>query len=295
MRASPRQPPRVTRSPARSLALRLVLGLGLLAACAPNPLATLPRGDWELVASGETVRYYVLRGHAPVAPPELAVARLEAFLDDVGGAWYVPEELHYYAFPDRETLRAKTGWDATGRAILDRDAVVSIYAADAHEVAHVLTAPHGRPLRLANFWLEGIAMYYTWPEVYFGTEGAAGRPLRIGTWYGRSVHAWAQEALAAVELPALATLVHTNEVWRMLDDAITYPAAGSFTTFLLGPGHRDQERIAALRAFFDDANVAADHAALTRAFEQRLGLSLADAETAWLAFLVDWDEASLRY
>ena len=275
-------------------ALLAALSAVLLAACAPNPLTTLPRGDWELVASGRVVRYYVLRGQQPVEPPAPAVARLETFIADVGADWYVPDELHYYAFPDRETLRAKTGWEATGRAILDRDAVVSIYAADAHEVAHVLTAPHGRPLRLANFWLEGIAMYYTWPEVYFGAD-VGGRPIGMGTWYGRSVHAWAQEAQAAGELPAIVDLAFDNRAWRELDDGITYPMAGSFTTHLLGPGHSDRERIAALRAFFDEANAAGSLDTVLDAFERHFEVPLDSAEAAWLSFLTEWDEASLGY
>lgn len=274
--------------------LLIALSAAVLVACAPNPLTTLPRGSWELVASGPTVCYYVLRDEEPVAAPAAAVARLEAFLADVGPAWYVPDELHYYAFPDRETLRAKTGWEATGRAILDRDAVVSIYAADAHEVAHVLTAPHDRPLRLANFWLEGVAMYYTWPEVYFGAD-AGDRPIRMGTWYGRSVHAWAQEAQAAGELPPLVDLVFDNQVWSTLEDGRSYPMAGSFTTHVLGPGHRDLQRIAALRAFFDDTNTAGSVDAVLDAFEHHFGVPLDSAEAAWLSFLTDWDEASLGY
>ena len=265
----------------------------LLIACAPSPLATLPGGEWELAAQGPTVRYLVRPGHEPVEDPEVALARLEAFLADVGPAWYVPAELRYFAFADRETLRADTGWDITGRAILDRDAVVSIYAADAHEVAHILTAPHGRPLRLANFWLEGIAMYYTWPEVFFGEDGAGDRPRRMGTWHGRSVHDWTQTALQAGELVPLERLVHGNAAWGQLDDGVSYPLAGSFVTHLLGPGHRDLERIAALRAFFDEANAAADRTAVLDAFERHLGLPLAEAEAAWLEFLAEWDEGSL--
>lgn len=267
--------------------------LGTQPGCAPNPLATLPPGDWQLVASGPTVRYYLLRDTAPVEEPSSAVARLEAFLADVGGDWDVPDELHYYAFPDRGRLREATGWDMTGRAILDRDAVVSVYAADAHEVAHVLSAPRGRPLRLASLWLEGIAMYYTWPEVFFPPDEARGRPHRIGTWHGRSVHAWAQTALAQGQLPPLRSLAHDNSVWRTLDDALTYPLAGSFTTFLLGPGHSDSARIARLRRFFDEANAARSSDEVLRAFERSFGAPLADLERDWHTFLTTWDEAAL--
>lgn len=265
------------------------------ASCAPNPLATLPRGAWTMVASGPTVRYLLLEGAEPVEAPEAAVARLEAFLADVGPDWYVPDELHYYAFPDRETLRRLTGWDATGRAVVDRDAVVSIYAADAHEVAHVLTVPPGRPLRVSSLWLEGIAMYYTWPEVFFPPAEAAGRPRRIGTWHGRSVHAWAQEALIADELPPLTSLALDNRTWRELPDGLTYPLSGSFTTFLLGPGHTDPERIARLRGFLDDANTARDLDEVLSAFAQHMGVPLVDAERAWHAFLREWDESALEY
>ena len=279
----------------RRAARPALLLLTWLVACAPNPLATLPGGDWTTVATGPTVRYLILEGATPVEDPGAAIARLEAFLADVGPDWAVPDELRYYAFPDRATLRAVTGWDMTGRAIVDRDAVVSVYAADAHEVAHVLTVPPGRPLRLASLWLEGIAMYYTWPEVFFPPAEAAGRPHRIGTWHGRSVHAWSQEALLAGELPRLATLAPGNAVWRTLDDALTYPLAGSFTTHLLGPGHRDRAQIARLRAFFDEANATSDLDAVRAAFERHMGITLEAAERDWHAFLVRWDESTLGY
>jgi hypothetical protein len=183
-------------------------------------------------------------------------------------------------------------WDLTGRAVLERDAVVSLYAADAHEVAHLLTAPRGRPLRLAHFWLEGIAMYYTWAEVYFGEEELArrGLPRSIGVWSGRTVHAWAQEAHRRGELPALTPLVHGNRSFRSLDDALAYTAAGSFTTFLLGPGHRDLARVAAFRAFLDDANTATDVTEVRAAFARHLGLGLGAAEAAWHDFLAGWAE-----
>ena len=272
-----------------------LVALLLVAACAPGAREPLPRGAWEEAAHGAHVRYLVPAGMAPVEKPDDAVARLEGFLADVGPDWRVPERIDYYAFPDRDTLRDLTPWDSTGRALLRHDAVVSIYAADAHEVAHLLTAPPERPLRLANFWLEGIAMYYTWAEVYFGEDEGRERalPQRIGVWRGRSVHAWSSGALARGDLPALPPLVHGNRAFGALDDGLTYPAAGSFTTFLLGPGHEDRERIAAFRAFLADANVADSLAGVRAAFETHLGLPLDEAEAAWHDFLRHWDEAAL--
>jgi hypothetical protein len=288
--------------PLHAIACVAALGAAValfVGACAPRT-AEPPRGEWIEVARGETVRYLVLAGSAPEesAPresPEVALARLEGFLDRVGPAWRLPERIDYYAFPNRETLRSITGWDITGRALLEHDAVVSIYASDAHEVAHVLSAPQGRPLRLGRFWLEGVAMSYTWAEVYFPDEvvRARGLPRSLGVWSGRSVHAWSRDALERGELPALAPLVHGVRAFDALDDAISYPAAGSFTTYLLGPGHVDLERIAAFRAFLSDANAAQDAAAVQAAFAARLGVRLDDAEASWHAFLRAWDEATV--
>jgi len=289
----------VHRSPhSTRIVLAVVVTAATLLACAPSTQDRLPRGEWEVVASGfvhgTELRYLTLADTAYASPAEPALGRLLGFLEEVGPAWRMPERIDYYAFPDRETLRALTGWDTHGRAILAHDATVSIHAADAHEVMHLLTAPTARPLRLSALWMEGIAMYYTWPEVYFdaATLSERGLPPRLGAWYGRTVHGNAQEARANGELPALTQLVHGNQVFFALPDGITYPAAGSFVTHLLGAGHSDLPRIAALRAFFDEANAAADTAAVLAAFEQHMGESLVDAEAAWHAFLDGWDEGA---
>jgi hypothetical protein len=271
-----------------------------LAACTPWPQSRLPRGDWEVTAGGTVhatdLRYLTLVGAAYDEPAAPAAERLLRFLDEVGPGWRMPEHITYYAFPDRETLQALTGWDTNGRAILAHDATVSVHAADAHEVMHLLTTPAGRPLRLASFWMEGVAMAYTWPEVYFdaATLSERGLPPRLGAWYGLTVHGNAQRTRERGELPALTPLVHGNQAFLALPDGITYPAAGSFVTFLLDPGQTDPARIAAFRAFLDEANRAADAAAVLAAFERHLGVPLVEAEAAWHAFLDAWDEEAAR-
>jgi hypothetical protein len=284
----------------RSSLLPLVL-LALLTtsiACAPGITRGLPRGDWDVVATataaGAQLRYLTLVGVEPVEAPAAAVARLARFLDEVGPAWRVPDRIDYYAFPDRATLHELTGWDTHGRALLEHDATVSIHAADAHEVAHLLTVPPARPLRLASLWVEGIAMYYTWPEIYFdpATLAERGLPPRLGAWYGLTVHGNAQRTRAAGELPALRPLVHGNVAFRALPDGVTYPAAGSFVTYLLGAGHGDPDRIAAFRAFLAEANAASHADEVEQAFARHLGLSLGEAEAGWHALLDGWDEAA---
>ncbi len=281
-------------------AIAVVTALSL-AACAPTARTEPPRGDWEVgdVASvhDTELRYLTIVGVEPTEPPVTANARLAAFLEEVGPAWRMPETIDVYVFPDRATLRDLTGFDTNGRALLELDAVISIHAADAHEVAHLLTVPVERPLRLGGLWLEGIAMYYTWPEVYFdeATLAERGLPPRLGAWYGMTVHGNAQAALARRELPALAPLAHGNRGWNALPDTLTYPAAGSFVTHLLGAGHTDLARIAAFRAFLEDANRAVDAEGVLASFERHMGLTLAQAEGLWHIFLADWDEAAARH
>lgn len=272
--------------------------LAALAACTPWARSGLPRGDWQVAAAGTVhgteLRYLTLVGAAYDEAAAPAAGRLLRFLDEVGPAWRMPERIDTYVFPDRGTLHALTGWDTNGRAILAHDATVSIHAADAHEVMHLLTTPTGRPLRLANFWMEGVAMAYTWPEVYFdaATLSERGLPARLGAWYGKTVHGHAQEARERGELPALTPLAHGNQAFLALPDGITYPAAGSFVTFLLGPGHRDATRIAGFRHFLEEANRAPDAAAVLASFERRMGRPLSEAEAAWHAFLDGWDETA---
>jgi hypothetical protein len=285
----------VPRPPSIFLAfLALVLAT---VACVPGARG-LPRGAWEVVATatagGAELRYLTLVGVEPLEPPAAAAARLARFLDEVGPAWRVPDRIDYYAFPDRAALRELTGWETNGRALLEHDATISIHAADAHEVAHLLTVPPARPLRLAGFWIEGIAMYYTWPEVYFdaATLAERGLPPRLGAWYGRTVHGNAQRTRAAGELPELRPLVHGDGAFRALPDAVTYPAAGSFVTYVLGAGHADPARIAAFRAFLAEADAARDADEVEAAFARHLDVSLAEAEAGWHGFLDGWDEAA---
>ncbi len=280
--------------------LTVVLIVAVSTACAPSMHGRLPRGDWDVAASGTThgteVRYLTLERVEPVEPPATALARLLAFLDEVGPAWRMPERIDYYAFPDRATLRTLTGYDTNARALLAHDATISIHAADAHEIMHLLTTPTERPLRLATFWMEGIAMYYTWPEVYLDAETLAetGLPPRLGAWHGQTVHGNARAIRQRGDLPALRPLVHGDRAFTALPSAVSYPVAGSFVTHLLGPGHDDVSRIAAFRTFLADANVASDTAGVLLAFERHLGITLAEAESSWHAFLDDWDEDTAK-
>jgi hypothetical protein len=277
----------VKRSGLHTIVVALAVAL-VVASCAPAA-ERLPTGPWTEVARGEHVRYLQRPDARTPEEAAAAVQRLEGFLVEVGPHWSMPETISYYAFRDRADLRAATGWDTNGRALVDHDAVVSVHAADAHEVAHLLTAPAERPLRLANFWLEGIAMYYTWPEIYFDPEEveARGLPRSIGVWSGRTVHEWARDARAAGALPPLASLAHGFRAFEALPTDVSYPAAGSFTTFLVGHHPADAAALAALRDFFRDANVAADVAEVEASFAAHFGTSLAKAEARWHAYLED--------
>jgi len=98
-------------------------------------------------------------------------------------------------------------------------------------------------------------MDYTWPEVYLDPAALAEArlPPRLGAWHGQTAPGNGRALRQRGELPASRPLVHGDRTFTALPSDVTDPAAGSFVTHLLGPGHDDSRRIAAFRAFLDDA------------------------------------------
>jgi hypothetical protein len=240
--------------------------LGVVTGCG-SQIVDVPRGEWRVAAESEHVRYLV-SGEVEASRAEIdaAMDRLEGFIWVLRELWPVPAGsiVEYYHFSSRDELRARTGRDVNGHAVLDRWIVHSIHRADAHEVAHLFTAPVERPLRVGNFWLEGMAMYYTWPSVYYD-PGAVDLPFeaRLGAWHGRS---------------------------DALPQEVSYPAAGSFVTFLVSAAHQDREALTRLANFLRQANRAISTAEVERLFRTAFERSLADVETAWRGFIESWDE-----
>jgi hypothetical protein len=273
-----------------------LLGLLLLALLPLCSGATHRQRGWDFVKSAHFDYFYQAeRDPFPERVP-IALERLEEFYDLVAPLWEYPERIRitYYRYPSREDLEAATGKAANGVAIL-RDATVhSISLADAHEVAHLFTTRKlfclFNTCRLSTFWLEGIAMYYTWPLVYYCSIHNTIHPFYIGTWYGKTVHWHARELLLKGELMEIEPCIYGDDYFHSVGPLGSYPAAGSFLTFLLGPGQCNPERIKLMKQFFARINFARSREEVARTFAEVFGSTIEEVETAWHLFLEEWEE-----
>jgi hypothetical protein len=255
--------------------------------------------DWEKVSSTHFDYYY----KADAADPqrvEAALGRLEWFWEFVAPVWDYPHynRITYYKHASREELEKHTGRSTNGLAILNKSIVHSINYADAHEVSHLFTTRRLFCLfsccRLSTFWLEGIAMYYSWPLVYFCTASNHLHEYRMGTWYGKSVHHYAQNQLLEGRLMPIRSCIYGDDHFKTVDTMCSYPAAGSFITFLLGPGHNDLAAMERFKGFFQRINRASSEDEVARIFEEVFGSPLEEVEEAWHQFLFDWQEPELE-
>jgi hypothetical protein len=286
---------------ANSRILRLFLAglllLGLLPLCAG---ATHQQKGWDFIRSENFDYYYQAeRDPFPERVP-IALERLEWFHETVAPLWGYPagKRITYYRYPSREDLAAASGRDANGFAILNKAEVHTISLADAHEVAHLFTTQNLFYLfnncRLSTFWMEGIAMYYTWPLVYYCNLHNPLYRYPIGTWYGRSVHCRARELLLQGNLLAIGPCIYENDHFESAGYQCSYPAAGSFITFLLGPGQSNPEQITKMKDFFLRINYARSEKQVADAFAQVFGATIEEVENDWHIFLKSWSECHLE-
>lgn len=255
--------------------------------------------NWEKVSSVHFDYYY----KAELADPQrvaAALERLEWFWEFVAPVWDYPHynRISYYKHSSPEDLEESTGRCTNGLAILSKSIVHSINYADAHEVAHLFTTRRLFCLfnccRLSTFWLEGIAMYYSWPLVYYCSDSNHLHEFRMGTWYGKSVHHYAQNRLNEGKLLSIGPCIYKNDHFETVDAMCSYPAAGSFVTFLLGPGHSDLEAVERFKGFFRRINRASSEEEVAQIFEEVFGSPLEEIEAAWHKFLLEWQEPELE-
>ncbi|MFO7929700.1 MAG: hypothetical protein R6U35_08535 [Candidatus Humimicrobiaceae bacterium] len=254
----------------------------------------VPEGEWKLISSEHFNYHY--QANSKLSPEDLsgAIERLEWFWDFAAGVWdYDSKKIDYYYFLSREDVKKLTGRDMNAKAIVEKDIVLSIFASDTHEVSHLFTTPAGSSLDIANFWMEGIAMYYTWPKLYYPPGEARLYAEPLGAWHGHSVHYWAKELLAEGSLPDLEPLIYGNRHFDSLDANTGYPVAGSFVTYLLGRGHSDLGMVEKYMVFMDSANKANSKEEAKLVFSDVFGKKFIQVERGWKEFLLDWQEESL--
>jgi len=125
-------------------------------------------------------------------------------------------KIHYYFYPDKNSMKLLTTFDGNAIAQLSGDPadpkthfeIHSIYPRDNHEIIHVLLFSLGLPF---PFWAEGIAVF------------------RSGSWHGQSLTSAAERLLEKVL--TLETLLDPQ--YFMSHQDICYPLAGAFIQFLV--------------------------------------------------------------
>lgn len=255
--------------------------------------------DWEKISSAH-FDYYFKADEADPQKVAAALGRLEWFWEFVAPVWDYPRysRITYYKHTSPDGIEEATGRCTNGLAVLNKSIVHSINYADAHEVSHLFTTRRLFCIfsccRLSTFWLEGIAMYYSWPLVYFCCDSNHLHEYYIGTWYGKSVHHYAQTQLLEGRLMAIRPCIYGNEHFGSKEVMCTYPAAGSFITYLLRPGQQDLEAIEKFKGFFRRINRASSVDEVAQIFEEVYGSPLEVVEEAWHQFLLEWQEPELE-
>ena len=179
----------------------------------------------------------------------------------------IDKPIEYYKYRDRAQMEQVTGRQTNGWADPPAFAVHTIWPWDNHEVVHVVTALIGRP---TDFFNEGIAV-----AMQVDPQHDVFEPM----WSSRSVHAWAWDIYRLNQLPSLPETVETD-AFRKLDDARSYPTAGSFMRYML-----DDRGMEPMKAFFRSGSRDDKRADIEREFSAAFGSSLQDAATRWHAFL----------
>ncbi len=256
--------------------------------------------DWDKISSANFDYYYRGDLEPDADMIDCALKRLEWFWEFVAPLWDFPEDLRisYYKHASCEELRKTTGRCTNGLAMLNKGIIHTVNLADSHEVSHLLTTQNlfcnYRTCRLSNFWLEGIAMYYTWPLVYFCRGDNPLHEYLIGTWYSRTVHCHAKGLLEAGKLPEIRSSIYGNGYFDSLDVMESYPAAGSFITYLMGPAHIDMEAFEVFKEFIHRINTARSDVEVEHIFLELFGASLEETESSWHRFLQDWCEGEIE-
>lgn len=180
-------------------------------------------------------------------------------------------KLRYNKYTGRGQMEQVTGNSTNGFAEPEVNAVHSIFERDGHEAIHVYSARVGRP---SDFFNEGLA-------VALNTEPFV-EPF-APPWNGMHVHSVAKDRCAATILcPALTSIIATDG-FRDFPESTTYPLAGSFLLYLI-----EQDGIGPMLQFFGAGSRDQSRGRIENNFQAAWGMSVAEAEAAWRAFLVSW-------
>lgn len=239
----------------------------MLAACGGSGGPTAPT-QTPLPAASESAsfRYHYAAGD-----------RVDADWQETYHAWataqlglHVPQKIEYHKYQSRQDMGNHTGnYGTNGFAEPARFELHTLWPTDNHEVVHIYTALVGRP---SDFFNEGIA-------VAFQTNPATSRFESV--FNGQEVHQACAQYLGngTLVLP-LTRVAQTSDFRAITDSVLSYREAGSFVRFMI-----DRYGIARVLEFFRISSRTDSIPTINARFQTALGVSLEDAETAWLTML----------
>ena len=174
-----------------------------------------------------------------------------------------PGRVSIFVVGSRPRMAALIGWETNGTAFHETN-TMCIVVTDCiriratHELLHVVaTNLWGVPQRWVN---EGLAVY------------------AAGTWHGHDLHALCRFLHRRGDLPGLADLTGR---FKRLPDRESYPAVGSFVRDLA-----ETHGVEAVKTVWEGG---------ARALPVATGLSVAELEAQWIAFLAHADDSGIEY
>jgi hypothetical protein len=180
----------------------------------------------------------------------------------------VDRRIRYNKYQSRSHMGELIGKsDTNAFADPERFEIHTIWPRDNHEVIHLYSSRWGRTVAL---WSEGLA-------VAFQTDPVAGdlEPR----WSQVALHERARQFRAQGTLIPIAALLTTSG-FRSFDPNVTYPQSGSFMRHILATCGLE-----GVRRLFAGGTPTDGASAVMAQFEAACGLSIGDAEAAWLSML----------
>jgi hypothetical protein len=241
---------------------------------APSPLSELERRTASLTARLETAHFVFHFAPGDQVQPERSEAYHEWAVRYLGVT--PPKRIDFYKFPDFDALRAAMGQSFGGRAYPDEFALVTAFPWHNHECMHLYVSLIGSPPRL---FAEGMVVAHEYDPlngIWVSQWNRADPPRDPYFGIVRSLKAEGrlypiQDILESDAFNARVASEPTR---------IAYPQSGVFVMYLIERHGLDQ-----MKELVRILPYSASRDTIQWRFEETFGVSVGEAETAWLAWL----------
>ena len=212
--------------------------------------------EWE-TAEGSVYTVHHLRGD-PVDPQALATAERAARQISSQLGVPLPEPLHYYKYPDRETLRYLTGRTSDEFHRLP-DEIHTIRPDDRFGIARLLADTGWSPdLKTPPVLSRGLAVALS------------------EQWLGEDPRALARRLAGQRRLPSIARMGLSSGTFSQIHPAAAYAVAGAFVGWLI-----DRYGLDRFRALYTSFGTQEPGPLFAEKVEEIYGVPLADLERLW--------------